>query len=142
VNGIIDWCARNRVAANLVMVMIVAGGLLALTRLRQEITPEIDTEMVTVSVAYPGASPAEVEEGICIKIEEAVLGLEGVERVRSSAAENGGTVYIELEGGYDQKDLLDDVKAAVDRIDTFPEEAEEPVVAEAELNPSVLSVAV
>ncbi len=141
-NGIIDWCARNRVAANLVMVMIVAGGLLALTRLRQEITPEIDTEMVTVSVAYPGASPAEVEEGICIKIEEAVLGLEGVERVRSSAAENGGTVYIELEGGYDQKDLLDDVKAAVDRIDTFPEEAEEPVVAEAEFNPSVLSVAV
>ena len=86
--------------------------------------------VIAVSVSYRGAAPEEVEEAVCIRVEEALQGLEGIERIRSSANEGMGTVRIEIEPGYDPRELLDDIKARVDAIDTFPEETEKPVMEE------------
>jgi multidrug efflux pump subunit AcrB len=89
--GVIAWFARNSVAANLVLLTIVAAGLLTLVSgIKVEVFPEVEPELVTVSVVYPGATPAEVEEGVCVRVEEAVETLDGIKRVTLSAAEGAG----------------------------------------------------
>jgi HAE1 family hydrophobic/amphiphilic exporter-1 len=92
--------------------------------------PQFALDMIVVSVDYPGSSPEEVEEGICIKIEEQIEGIEGIDRMISTAREGNGEVVVELESGTDVPKVLDEIKAEVDRIDTFPDEAEEPLVLE------------
>ena len=94
-NHAIAWFANNHVAANLLMALIVVGGLLSLPRLKQEIFPEIDLPIIRVAVEYPGASPREVEAAICIRIEEQLQGLQGVRRLHSNASEGLGTVSVE-----------------------------------------------
>lgn len=141
-NALIAMFVRNGVAANLLMVLIGVGGLVMMPNLKREVFPEIKANQITVTVPYPGATPEEVEEGICIRVEEAVQSLEGVERVRSTALEGSGTVTIEALDGADIRALLDDVKARVDAIDTFPGEAEEPVIQEAVTVSQVINVAV
>ncbi|MBN2582659.1 MAG: efflux RND transporter permease subunit, partial [Planctomycetes bacterium] len=126
--GPVAWMAGHSVAANLVMVICLLGGFLALQRIKQEVFPDISLDVVTVSVPYPGASPEEVESGIVLSIEEAVRGLDGVKEVTSVAAEGSGTVSIELLTGADGQAVAQDIKSEVDRITTFPEDAEEPVV--------------
>ena len=138
----VRYMAKNRVAANLLMLFFVAGGILATRALTVEVFPEIDLDRVSVSVAYPGASPAEVEEGICEPIEEAVQGVDGIRRVLSTANEGVGSVIIEMIESADDDDVLQDVKSAVDRIVTFPNEAERPVVSKMTNRRSVLSVVV
>ena len=140
--GTIAWFAKNPVAANLLMALVVVSGILSMLRVRQEIIPEVDVESVSISVVYPGAAPEEVEEGICLRVEEAIQGLEGVDRVRSAASEGVGVVTLEAVSGTDMRRLLDDVQSEIDRIDSFPDEAEEPIVAEVELALPVLDVAV
>jgi multidrug efflux pump subunit AcrB len=142
VKRVVAWFAANGVAANLVVAMIFVGGLLTLPNVRQEIFPEFDTDLVTVEVVYPGASPEEIEETINIRVEEKISGLEGVKKISSTAVENVGAVKVQAQTGTDPRDLLDDVKARVDSIDTFPEEAEEPVVSEVALRYHVISVAI
>jgi len=137
----ISWFAEHGVASNMLMAVILIGGLLVLPSVEQSIFPEVDSGKITVSVEHRGASPEEVEEGVCIKVEEAVAGIEGVERVRSRAVSGLGTVTLELESGADASEVLDDVKAAVDAIDTFPLEAESPLVSEFEVSKQVLNVA-
>lgn len=122
--GPIAYMAKHHVAANLAMVVVILAGLLAAFRTKQEVFPEFDLDIITVRVAYPGASPAEVEQGIILAVEEAVRGIDGVKRVTSVASEGSGTVTMELELGEDANVVLADVKSAVDRIRTFPEEAE------------------
>ncbi|HVR36616.1 MAG TPA: efflux RND transporter permease subunit, partial [Methylomirabilota bacterium] len=97
---------------------------------------------ISVSVLHPGAAPEEVEEGVCVRIEEAIQGLDGIKRIRSTAREGSGTVIVELLPGTDPRSALDDVKARVDAIETFPEEAEKPVIQEIILRSQVISVAV
>ncbi|MCP5043920.1 MAG: efflux RND transporter permease subunit, partial [bacterium] len=126
--GPIAWFARNHVAANLLLGVIVLGGLVSLPRMPQKSFPDIDVKAITVGVEYLGAAPEEVEEGICIRIEEELEGIEGVERIRSSAAEGACGVTIELFENADEARALDDVKNRIDAIDTFPEEAEKPIV--------------
>ncbi|HVS18097.1 MAG TPA: efflux RND transporter permease subunit, partial [Planctomycetota bacterium] len=140
--GIVAWFASNPVAANLLMVLIVAAGLFSLPGIRQEVFPEFSANVVTASVVYPGAAPEEVEESICVRIEQEVYAIEGVKRILSTAAEGAGAVALEVAPGYDVRRVLDDVKAAVDGIDTFPEEAERPVVSEVTLRKQVLYVAI
>ena len=140
--GPIVWMARNSVAANLAMAVLLVGGLLCGLRIKQEVFPEFDLDMVTVSVPYPGASPAEVEQGIVLAIEEAVRGLDGVEEITASAREGMGSVTIELLLGADAQKVLQDVKQEVDRIMSFPEEAEEPQVVLLTRRRQVLSVVV
>ncbi|MFC1746355.1 efflux RND transporter permease subunit [Candidatus Riflebacteria bacterium] len=126
--GAISWMAGHSVAANLVMAIFLIGGLICLANMKQEVFPDFEMGMVNVTVPYPGASPEEVETGILLVIEEAVRGLEGIEELRSVANEGRGVVTIELEEGADAQKLGQDIKAEVDRITTFPEEAEEPRV--------------
>jgi len=126
--GPIAWMARNSVAANLAAATLIFGGIVVGLQTKQEVFPEFDLDMVTIGVVYPGASPSEVEQGILLAVEEAVRGLDGVKKVTSTAIEGAGSVLVELLDGTDQNKALADIKAAVDRIVTFPEDAERPVV--------------
>lgn len=138
--GPIAWMVNNHVAANLLMVLVLLGGIFGMFRVKQEIFPEFDLDMVVVSVPYPGASPAEVEQGIVLAVEEAVRGLDGVKRVTSSANDGAAMVRIELLLGANADKALADVKSAIDRITTFPKDAEKPTVAVATRRREVVSL--
>jgi multidrug efflux pump subunit AcrB len=140
--GPIAWMARNPVAANLLMATLIIGGLLMSLRLRKEVFPRIDPDRISISVAYPGASPAEVEQGILLAVEEAVRPIDGVKEVRSVALESIGMVEAELEIGTDKTKALSDVKNAIDRITSFPNEAERPIVNLPEWKREAISVVV
>ena len=127
-SGPIAWMAQNSVASNLLMFVILIAGFIALSRVKQEVFPEFTLDVVNVSVPYPGASPEDVEQGITLAVEEKVRGVDGVKRVSSAASEGVGTVSIELLLGANPDKVLADVKNEVDRITSFPEEAEEPQV--------------
>jgi multidrug efflux pump subunit AcrB len=141
-NGAIAWFARNSVASNILMVVVLVIGAFTLTTLRQEVVPTTIIDEVQIRVTYPGATPEEVEEAICMRIEEAVQGLSGVDRLRSQANENFGTVNVEFLESVDRNRFLNEVKSEIDRIDTFPAEAEEPVVNLVEVNNQVLELAI
>ena len=126
--GAIAFMARNKVAANLLMVVVLLGGLFGLAQTKQEVFPEFSLDVITVGVPYPGASPAEVEQGITLAVEEKLRGLDGVKRVTSTSSEGGAAVSAELLLSADRDKVLQDAKAAVDRITTLPEEAEQPQV--------------
>jgi multidrug efflux pump subunit AcrB len=138
----IAWFAENGVAANLLMLVLMVGGALALPRIKQEVFPEIAIEVVTVRVPYRGATPEEVEEGVCVRVEEAIQDVEGLKKLRSTAAEGMGVVTAELEPGTDVRKAVEDVKTRVDAISTFPVETEKPVVQQALLRVQVINVAV
>lgn len=132
--------AGNSVAANLLMVLLLAGGFTIFLTAKKEVFPEFSVDAVRVSVTYPGASPEEVEKAIVLPVEEAVRGLEDVKEVRSTAREGMGEITVEAITGADMNQLTDDVKNEVDRITTFPEEAEEPEVQEMTHRRNVLSL--
>ncbi len=138
--GPLAWFAGHHVAANLLMVGILVAGGLALVNTKIEVFPELDTDIVTVQVPYLGASPAEVEEGVCIRVEEAIASVEGIKRVKATATEGMGIVTAELEEDAHDQEVLDDIKAAVDRIETFPAETEKPVVAEGDSRRRVITI--
>lgn len=120
--GLVGWFVHNPVAANLLMIVLLIGGVLMAGNLRTQVFPTIQPGIVTVSVPYPGATPAEVEEGVTRRVEEAVLGIDGVKRVSSTASENIGTVTIELADFADEQIVKDDVQSAVERLADFPPE--------------------
>ena len=126
--GPIAWMAGNSVAANLLMLVFLIGGLIWGMNIKQEIFPDFDLDTVTVTVAYPGASPEEVEQGIILAVEEAVQGLDGVDEVTSSAREGVGIVTVDMLIGADLQRLFNDIQKEVDRITSFPLEAEEPEI--------------
>ncbi len=139
---VIAWFAENGVAANILMVLIVATGLTTLWGIKQEVFPEFSSDLITVTVPYPGAAPEEVEEGVVVRVEEKIQDLEGIKEIRSTSSENAGTVVVEIMQGFDAQKLLNDIKSRVDAIDTFPEEAEEPVIEEVLIRRQVLEVAI
>ena len=126
--GVLAWFARNPVAANLLMAGCLVGGFLILQNVRQEVFPEAVPEIVTIQVPYPGASPAEVEQGVLLAVEQAVQGIDGVKRVTATANEGIGQVSVELLTTTDGDVATADIKNAVDRIVSFPENTEQPVV--------------
>lgn len=126
--GPIAWMARNSIAANLLMILLLAGGLWMAFELQKEVFPQFEPDIVQVSVTYPGAAPEEVEQGILLPVEEAVQGLETIKEMTSTAREGSGTVTLELINGADRMKALQDIEQEVDRIRTFPDEAEEPRV--------------
>ena len=140
--GPIGYMARNGVAANLLMFFILIAGFFSLTTLVQEVFPEVSLDRVRIVVPYPGASPEEVEESIILKIEEQIEGVEGVKQIRSTAEEGRGSVVVELELGTDPSRFLDDIKAQIDRIQTFPAGAERPEVTELTNRQSVIRLVV
>ena len=141
-HGLISWFARNGVAANLLMIVIIVMGAVTIPRLKKEIFPEYAIDMVTVSVDFRGGTPEEIEETVCIRIEEEIQDLDGIKKITSTAAEGNGTVSVEVAPGYDSRRLLDDVKSRVDSIDTFPDETEKPVVREILNRRQVINVSI
>ncbi len=141
-HGAIAWMASNPVAANLIMFLCLVGGMIMASQIKQEVFPEFESEIVTVSVVYPGASPEEVEKGIVLAVEERVAGLDGIKKVTSSSVEGLGTVTVEALEGTDMERLAQDVKGEVDRISSFPEDAETPKVVVASNQRRTLSIAV
>jgi multidrug efflux pump subunit AcrB len=121
----IAWFAKNDVAANILFFIVVISGLyVASTQIPVDLFPEFEQRQVQVSMTLPGASPQEVEEGITIRIEEAIQDLEGIRQLTSQSREGSASVTIEVEEGYDVRETLDDVKIRVDAINNFPVDAE------------------
>ena len=139
--GVIAFMAKNGVAANLLMLFMVVAGVVSFGSIAQEVFPESSLDTVAVTVAYPGATPEEVEESILQRVEEAVGAIEGVKEITSTAQEGSGTVNVELQLGTDVSEALDEVKSEVDQIDTFPDDAEEPDVRELTTRQVVLRIA-
>lgn len=129
-HGIIAWMAGNPVAANLLMLVIMVGGLASLSGMTKEVFPTFPSETITITVPYPGSSPEEVEEGIVRKIEEAIQDIVGVDEIFSVAREGVGVVTVQLEPGTPMTKALGQIKSRVDGIASFPLDAEEPVVDE------------
>ena len=138
----VTWMARNHVAANLLMCFLLLSGLLGIAGMRKETFPEFSFDQIQIQVPYLGASPEEVEHGVCRRVEERLAGLSGIRRIRSTASEGIGIITAELEQGEDSGRILDDIKAAVDRIETFPAETEKPVVVESVRRNQVIDVVV
>jgi multidrug efflux pump subunit AcrB len=126
--GIIGWMTRNSIAANLAMVILLAGGLFFAANIQKEVFPEYELDIVTVRVGYPGAAPSEVEQGILLPVEEAIQGVDGIREVTSSAREGRGSVTVELVSGADRMKVFQDIDQAVNRIRTFPDDIDEPDV--------------
>ena len=141
-NRMIAWYAENSVVANIMMILIVVAGILTIPTVTKEVFPEFSMDMINISVMYLGAAPEEVEDGVSVRIEEAVQDLEGIKRITSVSSEGVGTVMVEVEDGTDPRELLNDIKARVDAIDTFPEETEKAVIAEVVNRRQVIDVAI
>ena len=140
--NLIKWFSRNNVAANFIMALVLLAGISTWLKLKKEIFPETSTNVVSVSIPYPGATPEEVEKGVCIPIEEALRDLQGIDVMRSTAANSYGVVYVEVSSDSKVRDVLDDMKTRVDAIDNFAENIESPVYEEVLIKNQVLTVAI
>ncbi len=129
-NGLIAWWARNSIAANLLMVAIFIAGAYAVTLLEREVFPSATFNGASVSIAWPGASPVEIEEQLILRVEEAVADIDGVRRITATAREGVGTVNIRGEDWVDATFFLNEIKNRVDGISTLPQDAFPPVVAQ------------
>jgi multidrug efflux pump subunit AcrB len=139
--GPITWMAGHSVTANLLMLILLVGGLMMGLQIKKEVFPDFDMDRVTIRVAYPGASPEEVESGILLAIEEAVQDIQGIEEIYASANEGSASLTVEVLEGEDTQQVARDIKNAVDRITSFPDEAEEPTVVVAKHSRYVVSLA-
>lgn len=129
-NGIIAWFAQNKIAAKLITIFVLISGFISLQDIRKEILPNISLDIISISVPYPGASPEDVEKSVLNRIESAVYDLEGVKSLSAKAVEHLGVVTIEVDYGYDAKYLLNEIKARVEGIGTFPKDVERPIIKE------------
>ena len=126
--GVIQWMVHNRVTPNLLMIVLLLGGFLVSTTIKQEVFPEFELDRISVTVAYPGASPEEVEQSVVLALEQAVQGIEGIDEITATASEGRGSLRAELMEDATDQEVLSDVEQAIDRIDTFPADAEDPKV--------------
>ena len=126
--GPIEWMARRPIAVNLLMIILLVGGVWTAFQIQKEVFPQFQLDIVDISVAYPGAAPSEVEQGILWPVEEAVRGIQGIKEITSTAREGRASVQIELVAGSDRMRAFQDIDQAVNRIRTFPEDIEEPEV--------------
>ncbi len=137
---VVKWFSRNHVAGNFLMLAVLLAGISTWFQLKKEIFPETSIDAIAVRIPYPNATPEETERGVVIPVEEAIADLQGIKKVRGTGAQNTGVVTIEVESGYDVRDVMNDVKSRVDAIDNFPEEAETPVLEEILIKAPVMSV--
>ncbi len=130
-SGIIGWFAANSVAANLLLITTIVVGVLSLSTIRKESFPTLDPDRVTISVSYDSGAPLQAEEGIAVKIEEAIETVSGIKRVTSTSNGSGSNVTVEMTTDYDLDTLFDDIKNEVDAINNFPADADNPVISKA-----------
>jgi len=142
-HALIAWFGRNAVAANLLMVFIIAWGLSALySRIPLEVFPSFELDTVTITVPFRGASPQEVEQGVTIKVEEAIQDLEGIKQISSTSGEGLANVQVSVASGYDARELKDEIEQRIDGIATFSDEVDTPSVSVPRANREVISVVV
>ena len=127
-SGIIEYMAKKPIAANLLMIILLGGGIWTMFNIQKEVFPQYALDIVEVSVVYPGAAPAEVEQGILRLVEEAIRGVQGIKEITSTAEEGSGNISIELVTGAERMKTFQDIDQAVNRINTFPDDIEEPQV--------------
>ncbi|UTW44528.1 efflux RND transporter permease subunit [bacterium SCSIO 12696] len=140
--GIIAWFVKNPIAANLLMLMILIGGIVNIPNLNIEMFPERPPDSVTITIPYPGAAPEEVEEQITLRLEEAVSDVDGVEQIVSNSSRGFAEVTVTALPGVDAQKLLSDIKARVDAINSIPNEAERANVRHQIFRRSVVEIAV
>ncbi len=138
----INWFANNPVAANLAMIILLLGGAFGALTTNQEEFPSIDIGMVQIHVPYLGAAPIEAEKAVCVRVEESIEGLEGIDKVRSAATEGMCGVYAELKMDAEEIAVLNEIKSRVDGINSFPVETEKPVISKLTMAKRVLQIAV
>ncbi|MFV0476440.1 MAG: efflux RND transporter permease subunit [Parahaliea sp.] len=126
--GVIAWFAHNPVAANLLMIIIMVIGFTSATNIQRAMFPSFDLELIFIDISYPGAPPEEVEQGIVLKVEEAINDIDGIKRVESDAVESHARIMVEPQDGTDITLLLGDLKNRIDAIHSFPEDAEKPII--------------
>ena len=141
-NGLIRWFANNHVAANLLMLSIAVAGIVSALTIKQEVFPELEMDIITIQVPYLGATPSEVEEAVCVRVEEQIQGVDGIKKITSTASEGMGMIMVELNRNVDVRKALDDIKAEVDRIITFPEETEKPIISQVERKNQVIDLVI
>ena len=142
ITGLIGWFAQNHVAANLMMALVICLGLYAIASVKKESFPPFEFDRISVSVPYPGAGPEEVEEGIVVKIEEALNSVEGIRKITSRSREGMGRVDLDVEESFELAEITDEVKLAVDSISTFPVEAERPIISKLNRTKGALMVSI
>src|SRR5690606_21667781 len=123
------WFVRNSKAANLLMFMIIIGGIFGIMHIGREVFPAINPGVVKVDISYPGAGPAEVEQQVTQRVEQAISEVKGIKEINSWSARSHSTVRIQAVDGYDELRRLNDIKVQVDSINTFPGDIERPVIA-------------
>ncbi len=136
--GVIAWFARNSVAANLLMITIIIGGLLTANTIRKQFFPQAEINWIKFNAVYPGAAPQEVEEGITIKIEEALESVQGLKRIITYSNRNAASGYFRIDDSYDPQIVLEEVKSAIDGISSFPATMERPLVERIKMRQEVL----
>jgi multidrug efflux pump subunit AcrB len=127
-NGAIAYMVRNPLITNLLMFILIGGGIWSMFNIQKEVFPQFQLDFVEVSVVYPGAAPTEVEQGILLPVEEAIRGVQGIKEVTSTAYEGSGTILVELVAGTNRMKAFQDIDQAVSRIQTFPDDIEQPQV--------------
>jgi len=136
--ALIEWFARNSVAANLLMFIVLAGGCYSAFTIKKESQPKIETNFISVNMPFLGAAPEDVEEGILIKVEEAIQDIEGIKEMVSTARRGSGSVRVEVMTEYDVQDVMNQIKSRVDAISTFPDNTEKPIVSRTTFEQQVL----
>ena len=138
----IRWMAEHKVAANLLMIIILFAGAMGVKNIKQEVFPEMDLDFIIVAVPYSGATPDEVEESILLPIEDSLSGITGIKKVTGTAKESIGSLRIELQKDVDKDSVFDDIKSAVERLSTLPEEAEDPQIQQPRIRREVLNITI
>lgn len=138
----IAWFTRNGVAANLIMLILVVGGVASYFVVKRELFPTFSLDLVTIRVPYLGASPEEVEEAVIVRIEEAIQGVDGIKEMNSVAQEGFGSVNVTVDKGYEIGKIKDEIKTRVDAITTFPANTERPIVDEPLIPKEVIRISV
>jgi multidrug efflux pump subunit AcrB len=140
--GIIAWFGNNPVAANLLMIVILVAGALSIFTVRKQMFPEIELNIISIQVPFPGAAPQEVEQGVIMLIEDSIEDVDGIEEMTSRSSEGMGSVTLEVEPDYDVQVVMDEVKMLVDAIPNFPQQIEKPNIYRVRPNRDVIWVSV
>ena len=122
--SVISWFAANPVAANLLMLLVIPLGVSTVSSLRKEAFPAMEPDSISISVSYDSGSASQSEEGLTIKIEDALEDVIGIKTLTSTSTGSGTTVTVQKQSDYNLDVLLRDVKAKVDAISNFPADAD------------------